>query len=123
MSKSHEIVAAINRFALETIGIAQVSSADRDLLLDLSLREMLAAVDEINVENDKPAPPGQSKIITVVPDDRLTSAVYTLLHWRLRPFDEDDDVLVRFTEGGLVPRVHFLAVCQRENSQLQEDAA
>lgn len=117
--RAASIAHAINAFALETMGLAK---ADESQLRDLSLRDLLDAVATVEQWNEMPSQDGVSRSIYMVPAERLTAAVYTLIHFRLRPQDETDDLIVRMTErrwGDDV--VHFLAVGRRDASDIEAD--
>ena len=79
LERAADICSAINLFALEGIGLG--GRADPKLLRDLSLQDMLDAVQMIKIWNDRPRMIETSHSIRVVPDDRLTAAVYALIHF------------------------------------------
>jgi len=57
----------------------------------------------------------------MIPDDRLTSAVYTLLHWMHGGHGEpeDDDLIVKLP--GSFGKTHFLIVGARHAPAGEED--
>ena len=120
--RAYAINSAIIDFGLAhpDLGLAKPNAA---LLQDVSLAEMLEAANFVDLDNKtKPKNADGSRSISMVPDPRLISAVYTLLHYRVGDF-EDDDIVVTLDEHG---RRHFLAVGFRRISTLKpqtEDAA
>lgn len=112
---------AINR-AIVGIGMMSVlgfdaGNPDIKLLRQASLREMLDAVDFVKLDNDtKPADANGTRTHSMVPDPRLTAAVYTALHYSVGP-NEDDDLVVGYPEGG---RIHLLIAAVRDRSVLAE---
>lgn len=112
---------AINR-AIVQVGMLSVlgwdeAKPDVALLRECSLREMLDAVDFVRLDNEtKPATNG-TRSLSLVPDERLTAAVYTLLHF---PLDrDDDDLIVGLPEGG---RIHLLITATRDRSAIEPEA-
>lgn len=83
------IVAAINSFCYETMGLR---TAEPKPLAELSLREMIDAVDAVKAWNARP----NRTSAHMVPDDRLTAAVYCWLHYSgtRRAFEPAGDELV-----------------------------
>lgn len=113
------VVHAINSFALEVMDLAK---AKPDLIQDLSLRELLGAVDLVEAWNQCPFQEGQYREIFMVPADRLTAAVYTLLHFRLHSPSDDQDLLARFSEtrsDGDVDHLLLVAVVDAERKTLK----
>ncbi len=84
-----EIVSQINRFAIYGMGIGE--PPDIAKLKDLSLQDMLDAVRQVERDN-VPAFQGGGGEFQVVPDDRLTAAVYTFLHYCVPPYHDRDDL-------------------------------
>lgn len=94
-----EIVSQINRFALHAMDIGP--APDVKALADLSLQEMLDAVRQIERDNDAAREKGIATNTAfntqIVPDDRLTAAVYTWMHYCAPAYhdvgDEDDAIV------------------------------
>lgn len=118
LERALEICHAINAFALEEFDLA---TADPATVRDLSLREMLDAVDMVMAWNDRPRVEGVAHSISFVPAERLIAAVYTLVNFAARSpcGDADDDhIPVRCTQRQWgTDYVHFLAVGNRRKSQ------
>lgn len=123
------ICSAINAFGLEELGLAK---ADPKAIADLSLRDMLDALETVERWNRRPHTTGGNRWTSMVPAERLTASVYTLVHFCNRAScgqSSDDHVPVRFTTrrwGEDI--VHFLAVGARVATEIdefdeQEDAA
>ena len=121
LERAADICSAINLFALEGIGLG--GRADPKLLRDLSLQDMLDAVQMIKIWNDRPRMIETSHSIRVVPDDRLTAAVYALIHFH-NPYAAgayQDEVPAQFTLRRFGDDItHFLLVGGRYRSD-QED--
>lgn len=106
-----DICRAINSLAMCSMGLG---CGVPELLRDVSLREMLDALDTVERWNDRPRISGVSYSVSMVPAERLIAAAYTLINFHLRPQDEGTDVIVRFDkERWGETTAHFLAVCQR----------
>lgn len=118
--RAQRVCAAINAFALEEFGLATARPAD---LIDVSLQDMLDCVRLVERWNARPKMYGVSYETIMVPDDRLTAAVYTLLHFKSRSADKDDDSIpVRYREKRWGEEtVHFLLVGARPASEIDED--
>lgn len=108
------IVAAINSFVYESMGLG---TAHPKPLAELTLREMLDAVDAVKAWNGRP----DRTSAHMVPDDRLTAAVYAWLHYSgtTRAFEPDGDELVLVaSERGLKK---FLLIGLRHPSKFADD--
>lgn len=108
--RAQKIVAAINSFAMAPMGLGEAKPKD---LNGISLREMLAAVDVVERYNDRPRMSGVGTTICMVPDDRLTAAVYTLLHYA----GHDRDYVIGTFKSW--HGVHFVAVGVRDVSEIE----
>lgn len=113
-----QIVSEINAFGLYSIGVGR--EPDPAKLKDLSLQDMLDAVRQIERDNEAARAKGiatnTSFDIQIVPDDRLTAAVYSLLHYSLPPYRnvaDDDDAIVHLKIGGV--RYGLIAWAREEN--------
>lgn len=115
LDRAQAICAAINAFAMETMGLGK---ADPAKVRDLSLRQMLDAVALVEQWNDRPHLNGVAHSICMVPAERLVAAVYTLVHFcQLSPCGDtdDDDIIVQFTQRRWgVDMVQFLVVGSRD---------
>lgn len=120
--RAQQIVASINSMAMESMGLGD---AETQILHDLSLREMLDAVETVKQWNRMPKQNGITREHYVVPDARLTAAAYTLLHYFDRNADKDDDhIPVRFSfRHWGEDKVHFLLVGNRLKSDADDDEA
>lgn len=122
LDRAMDICHAINLFAMEGMGFG--AKADVEPLRDLTLREMLDAVDMVEAWNDRPKMNGFGYTCCMVPAERLTAAVYTLLHFFDRSAcDQDGDhipVRFRFRSWG-TDYVHFLLVGNREAQEFEVD--
>ena len=122
LERAKEICSAINAFAMETMGLGK---ADAAKVKDLSLREMLDALDLVERWNDRPAINGVSRSISMVPAERLIAAVYTLVNFADHSpcGDEDDDhIPVRFTQRRYGDDfVQFLLIGSREANEIDAD--
>lgn len=124
LERAAEVCAAINRFALESMGFGPVPAASRGLLDPMPLREMLNALDEVERFNGRPKMLGVPYSSHMVPAERLVAAVYTLLNFApTRGADkEDDEIPVRFTAKRWGDDyVHFMLIGQRLRSELQDE--
>jgi hypothetical protein len=99
-----EIVSQINRFALHSMDIGP--APDVKALADLSLQDMLDAVRQIERDNaaarEKGIATNTAFDTQIVPDDRLTAAVYTWLHYCAPDYHDagdDDDAIVHLKIG------------------------
>lgn len=114
MERASAICHAINSLAMAGMGLGDGADAPR-LLRDLSLRDMLDALDTVERYNNRPRVSGVGYSVHMVPAERLIAAAYTLLHFFDKSADKDgDDVPVRFafTHWG-DQMVHFLLVGNR----------
>lgn len=121
LARAAAICNAINLFAMEAMGIGK---ADVEPLRDLTLREMLDAVETVERYNARPKMTGQSYSLHMVPAERLTAAVYTLMHFfDRRATDSDGDhIPVRFTYRHWgEDYVHFLVVGGRPASEINSE--
>lgn len=122
LERAKTICHAINQFAMESMGLGK---ADAEKIADLSLRDMLDALEVVERWNARPRMHGVASSSTMVPAERLIAAVYTLIHFReLRPIgDEDGDTMpVRFTQRRWgTEYVHFLLVGNRDASTVQRE--
>jgi hypothetical protein len=78
LAHAHRIVHAINCGAYAAMGLD-----DHEIpawLSGICLREMLDAVDAVESENNAATSKDGATTFTVVPDPRLTAAVYALIH-------------------------------------------
>lgn len=98
LERSMEICGAINSFALASLGLKECQA---EKLAGLSLQQMLDAVREVEKWNSRTVPDGEAKSLTMVPDDRLTSAVYTMLHY-MPDEDDGDEPIINWRDGRLV---------------------
>lgn len=116
--RAQQIVASINSMAMESMGLGK---AETKILHDLSLRDMLDAVETVDQWNKMPSQDGISRSVYMVPAERLTAAAYTLLNFcDLHPNgDQDHDhIPVRFTKRNWGDDyVHFLLVGNRLKSE------
>jgi len=96
------IAQAINSFAFETeLGREENGrhTADFATLVDMSLREMLEAVAVVEARNKAAEAVEGTTTIYFVPDDRLTAAVYTFMHFYPQfPSDSGDETIVRVVQ-------------------------
>lgn len=122
LDRAKSICAAISTFALDQMGLAK---ADPSPLRELSLQDMIDAVRTVECWNERPRMLDVSYSMSVVPDDRLTAAVYTLIHYhnpRSIGDEDDDEVPVRFTErrwGDEI--VHFMLIGSRDRDETSAD--
>lgn len=95
LARAVEVVGAINAACFIRVGVYDGGPDPFAPLKGLSLADMLQAVEVVKAENEgrqaaaknDAASPGVSLFMT--PDDRLTAAVYTMLH-----YDPDPDPIV-----------------------------
>lgn len=122
LERAIEICSAINDFALEDLGLA---TADPKKVTDLTLREMIDAKDTVERFNTRPKIDSVTHSIFMVPDERLISAVYTLVHFCERSpcGDADDDhIPVRFTQRWWgEDYVQFLLIGNREKKAVEPE--
>lgn len=118
--RAQQIVASINSMAMESMGLGK---AETKILHDLSLRDMLDAVETVDQWNKMPSQDGISRSVYMVPAERLTAAAYTLIHFFDRSANEDDDhIPVRFSFrhwGDAM--VHFLLVGNRPANEVDSE--
>lgn len=99
-----QIVSEINMLALHTMGVSE-RLPDLDKLKALSLQDMLDAVRQVERDNAAANSVGGSRTFQVVPDDRLTAAVYTWLHYCAPgyhdPGDDDDAIVCLRIDGSI----------------------
>ena len=98
LERAKEICSAINAFAMESMGLGK---ADPVKVKDLSLRDMLDALDIVERYNDRPAIDGVPRTVYMVPAERLIAAVYTLVNFADHSpcgDDDDDQIPVLFTQ-------------------------
>lgn len=100
-----EIVSQINAFVLCAMGVG--AAPNIDTMKALSLQDMLDAVRQVERDNAaaKNRTPGGGWEFQVVPDDRLTAAVYAWLHYCApgqHDADDDDDAIVALRINGTV---------------------
>lgn len=120
LERSLAIVAAINSFLL--VGVIQDHKVDFASLKNLSLFDMLAAVEAVNARNDAESKKEGAHTIHLVPDDRLTAAVYAFLHFMPDYTGPDgDEIVLRVPLGddGETFLVGFLARGNRSLSRAQ----
>lgn len=124
LERAKNICGWINDFCMESMGVGE-PSADPRHLEDLSLREMLDAVDVVEKWNSRPETSGVGFSSCMVPADRLTSAVYTLVNAQSRSTDPEDDwLMARFTKRAWgEDQVHFLVVGARAKQEIEDDEA
>lgn len=119
LDRSLEICDAINSFAMEAMGFEQDLAETRKritLLNDLSLRDMLDALECVESWNSRHVPMEQSKTINFVPAERLIAAVYTLVNF---PPDDEDNLVVRYTSKYWGDDfINFLMVGRRPKSKI-----
>lgn len=122
LQRSLDICDAINAFAMEAMGLGK---ADPKKVADLSLREMLDALETVERWNSRPHTSGIGYSVAMVPAERLIAAVYTLVHFfnRSANGDKDDDHMpVRFTQRRWgTDYVHFLLIGDREAAEFEAD--
>ncbi len=86
----------------------------------VSLMDMMRAKERVESWNDRPTPPGATRALYCIPDDRLVAAVYTLINYGDSASVGRDSLIV------LVQRpteTTFLAVGVRgRNNQMSEAA-
>ncbi len=123
LERAKDICHAINAFAMETMGLGK---ADVAKVKDLSLREMLDALEMVKRWNDRPVTDGVSYSVCMVPAERLIAAVYTLVHHCNRSpcgDEDDDDILVRFTQHRWGDDyVHFLLIGNRDAKEMEGES-
>jgi hypothetical protein len=109
LEHASEIVAGINSLAMSAMDFCD---GDIRAIKDLSLRQMLDAVEVVERYNRKPIPLGTTHHSYMVPAERLTAAAYTLIHFQRRWDDEDTEILVSLKKLGSGGRkkVHVIAV-------------
>lgn len=118
LERASNICAAIISFGFEAMGLR---IADAEPLSNLSIQDMLDAARVVEAWNDRPRMYGASSSSLMVPDDRLTAAVYTLLHYHEpdATTSDMDEIVVRFTKPLFARDVtHFLLV----GARISEDA-
>lgn len=122
LERAKDICHAINAFAMETMGLGK---GDPAKVRDLSLRQMLDAVDLVERWNHRPQMDGISYSVCMVPAERLVAAVYTLVNFCSRSpcgGDDEDDILVRFTQHRWGDEfVHFILVGNREKKAIEAE--
>lgn len=126
LDRASDICARINAFAIETMGLGCLGRADPKSVDCLSLQDMLDAVRVVKRFNARPKMYGVGASCHMVPDDRLTAAVYTLInfHDSRATGQDDDDIPVRFTARSRWTgdeHVHFLLVGNRPHSEVADD--
>lgn len=97
-----EIVAEIIRFGMHDIGVGE--KPDFKKLQPLSLQDMLDAVRQAERDNAGARSVDGTRTFQVVPDDRLTAAVYAWLHYCApgnHDEGDDDDAIVHLTIDGV----------------------
>jgi hypothetical protein len=115
--RAFALVKAINSFGLATIGIGKPDVAT---LREVSLSEMMEAVAFVRLDDDtRPREADGTRRSHIVPDDRLVSAVYTLLHFHARDPLDDDDLVVGFVDE---IGAHMLVVGVRDPSAIAAEA-
>jgi hypothetical protein len=115
--RAYAINSAICNMGMLTVLGFDSCKPDIALLRSLELREMLDAVDFVKLDNDtKPAVDGK-RSFSLVPDPRLTAAVYTLLHYSVGPH-EADDLVAGYADGG---RVHLLITGVRDRAEIEHE--
>jgi hypothetical protein len=121
LERAKDICSAINAFAMEGMGLGK---ADVAKVQDLSLREMLDALALVERWNDRPKTEGVPYTLSIVPDERLVAAVYTLVNFAdLSPDgdEESDDIPVRFTQRRWGDEyVHFLLIGNRNKRDVED---
>lgn len=124
LERARNIVHAINLFALDGMGIG-VDRARPDVIADLSLQDMLDAVRTVERWNARPKMMGVGYSQSMVPDDRLTAAVYTLIHFHDQHAIGDadgDHIPVQFTAQHWGDKVvHFLLVGARPKPDAMDE--
>ena len=104
------ITAAINSFCLASMGLG---NANPKPLNNLTLHDMMEALNIVERHNSKPAIAGVAHSVHMVPADRLIAAVYTLLNFYAAPYDEDGDQIPALLETR--HGKHFVLVGTRES--------
>lgn len=123
LERAQDICAAINAFAMAAMGLG---NANPKAVADLSLRDMLDALDTVERWNDRPKMEGVGYSMCMVPAERLIAAVYTLVNFPLRPQDDGQDLIVRFDNRHWgTDYVNALVVVRHERKEddEMEDAA
>ncbi len=122
LERALTICHAINSLAMASMGLGDGADAPR-VLRDLSLRDMLDAIDTVEVWNARPRISGVPYSQSMVPAERLIAAAYTLLHFFDKSAaDKDDDhvpVQFAFKHWGDA-MVHFLLVGNRPAADFAE---
>lgn len=124
LDRAMRICADINAFALATM---EIGSPDPKGVADLSLRDMLDALDTVERWNARPKMECVGYSMCMVPAERLIAAVYTLVNFPLRPQDDGQDLIVRFdSKHWGTDYVNALVVIRQErkdDDDEMEDAA
>lgn len=121
LERAVDVCASINAFALATMGIG---TPDPKAVADLSLRDMLDALETVERYNDRPKMMTVPHSLYMVPAERLIAAVYTLVNFRLRPQDGEQDAIVCFTEQRWgTEYVNALVVARQERPEDEQAAA
>lgn len=122
LDRALDICHAVNAFAMEAMGLGK---ADPKAVADLSLRDMLDALETVKRWNRRPHMDGVSYSTSMVPAERLIAAVFTLVNFAdPSPCgDKDDDhMAVRFTQRRWGDNyVHFLLIGDRLASEVESD--
>jgi len=121
LERAKTICHAINSLAMASMGLGDGADAPK-VLRDLSLRDMLDALETVERWNDRPKMMGVASSVSMVPAERLIAAAYTLMNFHLRPQDDEDDLIVRFdaTRWG-EKHAHLLIVARRDPDELDRD--
>lgn len=120
LDRAQDICAAINAFAMAAMGIGNASPK---AVQDLSLRDMLDALDTVERWNDRPKMEGVGYSMCMVPAERLIAAVYTLVNFPLRPQDGNQDLIVRFdNQRWGTDYVNALVVVRQERKDVDEES-
>ena len=96
-----QIASEIVKFSMHSMGVG--NPPDIEKLKPLSLQEMLDAVRQVERDNEAAPTIAGTRTFSVVPDDRLTAAVYTWLHFcapGLHDVGDHDDSVVHLIIGG-----------------------
>lgn len=102
LERAIEINTAICGVQFRQMGIIDTPQPS---LKDISLRDMLDAVDMVSAESDKAnIPDGKTRTIHMTPDPRLVAAVYCIEHYKhhVSSFGEKQDIVIALDNAVLM---------------------